>query len=63
MKKLKALNDQLNKQNQAPVRLIDVAADQKELSKSRPEVLDDELKKRNHAPVELTDDAAAGIRR
>ena len=41
LKRLEALNDKLNKQNQSPVELIDDAADQKERLQSRLEVLDD----------------------
>ena len=49
LRRLKALNDKLKKQNQGHVR--------------RLKALDDKLKKQNQAPVEWTDDDAAGIRR
>ena len=58
LKRLEVLNDELKKENQAPVELIDDAADQKEWLQSRLEVLNDELKKENQSPVELIDEAA-----
>ena len=61
--RLEVLDDELKKENQAPVELIDDAADQKERLQSRLEALNDELKKQNQSPVELIDEAAAGIRR